>query len=104
MPELPLEATPVAIRDALVDRDRADFLQEYKAALAGAQTTLDLTPVLDVLRTYHRIAERTRTAGAERWNRMLDTVETIQRTGTGPTAEPVDDVREIVRTRLEDQR
>ncbi|MBP2475761.1 hypothetical protein JOF53_004633 [Crossiella equi] len=100
VPELPPKASPAAIRAALVEQDRVEFTAQYQAALAEAATTFDLTPVLAVLRDYHRIAVLTRRAGAARWQRMLATADEIQRTGTSPTARSRDAMDEVLRRRL----
>lgn len=103
MPNLPQEASPSAIQAALTEQDRVRFIAEYQAALAGAATTLDLTPVLNVLRTYHRIAELTRQAGPAAWQRMLTTVDEIERTGTSSTAVSRAKMDELLRRRLGEQ-
>jgi uncharacterized protein DUF6247 len=100
VPALPPETTPVAIRDALIDEERAEFEQAYRDAMAVAARTLDLAPVLDVLRAYHRIAWLTRQQGAQAHRRMLDKAAEILRTGRNPDAVPVEDVRALIRRRL----
>lgn len=47
---LPPETTPAAIRDALVDEERAEFERAYRQALAEGAETLDLTTVLGLRR------------------------------------------------------
>lgn len=84
VPVLPPDTTPTAIRDALIDEERADFERAYQEAIAEAAHTLDLTRVLDVLRNYHRIAWLTRRQGPEAHRRMLDHVEHALRTGAAP--------------------
>ncbi|HEX4223526.1 MAG TPA: DUF6247 family protein [Pseudonocardiaceae bacterium] len=47
---------PAAIRDSLIDEERADFERAYEKAMFLATGTMDLTPVLEVLRSFRRIA------------------------------------------------
>ena len=80
VPVLPPETTPAAIRDALIDGERAAFEIAYREALEEAKRTMDLSRVLDVLRNYHRIAWMTRRQGPEAHRRMLDKAAEIMRT------------------------
>lgn len=100
VPVLPSETTPAAIRDALIDEERAEFERAYAEAMAEASRTLDLTRVLDVLRAYHRIAWLTRQQGPAAHRRMLDKAAEILRTGHNPDGVPIDDVRALIRKRL----
>lgn len=84
VPVLPPDTTPTAIRDALIDEERAEFERAYQEAIAEAAQTLDLTRVLDVLRNYHRIAWLTQRQGPEAHRRMLDHVKHALRTGEAP--------------------
>lgn len=72
IPALPPDATPQAIRAALVDVERARFEREYRTAMAEATRTLDLTGVLAVLENWRRIAWITHRHGADAHRRMLD--------------------------------
>lgn len=101
VPVLPPETTPSAIRDALIDEERAEFEQAYQEAMADAAHTLDLTRVLDVLRSYHRIAQLTQQQGPDGHRRMLDKVALILRTGRNPDAVPLDNLRASIEQRLE---
>lgn len=100
VPMLPPEATPAAIRDALVDDERADFERAYREAMSEAATSMDLTRVLDVLRGYHRIAELTHRQGAAAHRRMLDKASHILATGENPNGVAVDEVRGLIERRL----
>ncbi|MGH3811219.1 MAG: DUF6247 family protein [Pseudonocardiaceae bacterium] len=100
VPALPSDTTPAAIRDALIDEERAEFERAYRQALAEAAETLDLTRVLDVLRTYHRIAWLTQQQGPEAHRRMLDKAAEILRTRKNPDAVPIEDVRAMINQRL----
>ncbi|GAA5171385.1 hypothetical protein GCM10023321_69870 [Pseudonocardia eucalypti] len=100
VPALPPDATPAAIRAALIDEERAEFDQAYRDALAEAARTLDLTRLLDVLRNYHRIAWLTQSQGPEAHRRMLDKATQIMRTGQNPDAVPNEQVEALIRKRL----
>jgi hypothetical protein len=100
VPVLPPETTPAAIRDGLIDEERAEFERAYRDAMTEAAHTLDLTRVLDVLRAYHRIAWLTRQQGPEAHRRMLDKAAEIQRTGGNPDAVPIEEIRVMIRKRL----
>lgn len=94
------DATPAAIRDSLVDEERVVFEAAYRDAMAVATETLDLAPVLDVLRAYHRIAAQTRHHGAAAHQRMLDRARSIVATGVNPDAVDPGVHREHVERRL----
>ncbi len=100
VPSLPPDTSPAAIRGALVGAERAEFERAYRKAMAEAAETLDLTRVLDVLRSYHRIATLTQRQGPEAHRRMLDKVAEIERTGRNPDAVPNDEVRTLIDQRL----
>jgi len=100
VPVLPPDTTPAAIRDALIDEERAEFERAYQDAVAEAGQTLDLSRVLDVLRNYHRIAWLTQRQGPEAHRRMLDKAAEITRTGANPDAVPLEDVKALIRKRL----
>jgi Family of unknown function (DUF6247) len=101
VPVLPPDTAPAAIRDALIGQERAEFERAYRAALAEAAETLDLTRVLDVLRNYHRIAWLTQRQGPEAHQRMLDHVEHALRTGEAPPGSAsAEDMKALIRKRL----
>ncbi len=100
VPVLPAETTPAAIRDALIDEERTAFEADYRRAMTEATGSLDLTGVLEVLRSYHRIAELTRWHGAEAHRRMLDKAAEIARTGDNPNGVSAEDVHRLIRERL----
>ncbi|MGH3933407.1 MAG: DUF6247 family protein [Pseudonocardiaceae bacterium] len=77
--------TPRAIRDALIDSERAEFERRYAEEMAEAAQTLDLTAVLKVLDAYRKIAEITQRQGIEAHRRMLDRVARLQRGEDVPT-------------------
>lgn len=100
VPVLPPETAPAAIRDMLIDEERAEFEHAYREALAEAAETLDLTMVLDVLRNYHRIARLTQQQGPQVHRRMLDKAAEILRTRTNPDAVAIEDVKALIGERL----
>ena len=100
VPVLPPETTPAAIRNALIGQERVEFEHAYRQALAEAAETLELIGVLDVLRTYHRIAWLTQQQGLEVHRRMLNKATEILRTRRNPDAVPIEDVKALIRQRL----
>ncbi|WP_129662847.1 DUF6247 family protein [Phytoactinopolyspora endophytica] len=54
--QYPPEATPRAIRAALLTEEAGDFDREFRQAMAEATETLDLTGVLALLRRWQRVA------------------------------------------------
>jgi hypothetical protein len=77
--------TPRAIRDALVDAERAEFERRYAEEMAAAARTLDLTGVLTVLNTYRKIADITQRQGVEAHRRMLAQVARLRNGQNLPT-------------------
>ncbi len=51
--------TPRAIRAVLLPEEAGDFEREYRWGMADASETLDLTPVLEMLRRWDRVARLT---------------------------------------------
>ncbi|MGH3430343.1 MAG: DUF6247 family protein [Pseudonocardiaceae bacterium] len=101
VPALPPDTTPIAIRDALIDEERAEFERAYQEAIAEAARTLDLTRVLDVLRNYYRIAWLTQRQGPEAHRRMLDHVKHALATGEAPPGSgSAEEVRALLQERL----
>jgi hypothetical protein len=101
VPALPADTSPAAIRDALIDEERAEFEQAYQDAMLEATRTLDLSRVLDVLRNYHRIAWLTQRQGPAAHRRMLDKAAQILRTGHNPDAVSTEEVQALIRRRLD---
>jgi hypothetical protein len=75
---------PRSIRGVLLPEEAGDFDREFRAAMAQATETLDLTGVLQLLERWRRIAESSRDARAHR--RMLDYADRLSR---GDTADEV---------------
>jgi hypothetical protein len=92
-------ALPRAIRDALIDSERAEFERRYQEAMAEATRTLDLTEVLRVLDAWQDIAHKTQQHGVETHRRMLERVARLERGDEVPTA-PAQDVEALIARRL----
>jgi hypothetical protein len=71
---------PRSIRGALLPEEAGDFDREYRAGMAQATETLDLTGVLQLLERWRRIAESSRDVRAHR--RMLDRADQLSRENT----------------------
>ncbi|MDQ3405731.1 MAG: DUF6247 family protein [Actinomycetota bacterium] len=102
VPLLTPDTTPAAIRDALIDEERAEFERAYHEAIIEASQTMDLNRVLSVLRAYHRIAWLTQKQGPEMHRRMLAKAAAIVRTGENPDAVPMEDVKALINKRLDE--
>lgn len=97
---LPPKATPAAIREALIDNERAEFERDYHEAVRNATKTWDLNPVFDVLRNYHRIACITRLNGVAAHRRMLAKADEIARTGKNPDGRSEEELMARINKRL----
>jgi Family of unknown function (DUF6247) len=75
--------SPRAIRAALLPEEAGDFDREYRQVMREAMETLDLTPVLEMLERWGRVALLSR--DPERHRRMLDHAERLQRGEDLPT-------------------
>lgn len=83
----PLPATtPRDIRAALIGDEIGDFDREYRYTMAEAAETLDLSPVLAMLRRWQRVAWSTQD-NPEAHEHMLASAATLNAGGT-VTAEP----------------
>jgi hypothetical protein len=91
--------TPRAIRDALVDAERAEFERRYAEEMVAAARALDLTGVLTVLNTYRKIADITQRQGVEAHRRMLAQVARLRNGQDLPTVSGAEHKAEI-NTRL----
>jgi hypothetical protein len=69
--------SPRAIRAALLPEEAGDFDREYRQVMGEAMETLELTPVLEMLERWNRVALLSR--DPERHRRMLDRAERLQR-------------------------
>ena len=64
------DATPQQVRAALIPEEQADFDQAWRAALAAAAESLDLTGVFETLDSWRRIAWTTSAGGHEAYRQM----------------------------------
>ncbi|NEE04220.1 DUF6247 family protein [Phytoactinopolyspora halotolerans] len=83
----PPEATPRAIRAALLPEEAGDFDREFRQAMAEATETLDLTGVLALLRRWQRVAWSSQDERAHR--QMLRNAEQLA-LGSDIATEPWD--------------
>lgn len=90
--------TPRAIRAVLLPEEAGDFDREWRAALARAAETLDLTEVFDTLERWQRIARSTQ-ADPQAHRRMLATAARL-RAGEDVPSVGVDEVRALISQRL----
>lgn len=98
--------SPRAIRDAVLEEERAAFTRQYRAALAVAAETLDLTGVEELLRAWQRIAELTARDGRENRRQILAKAVRVWRNRDNPDPDAVRRSREfdeLLRQRLSEQ-
>jgi hypothetical protein len=69
--------SPWAIRAALLPEEAGDFDREYRQVMREATETLDLTPVLEMLERWSRVARSSQDPRVHR--RMLDHADRLQR-------------------------
>ncbi|RJL34650.1 hypothetical protein D5H75_07495 [Bailinhaonella thermotolerans] len=81
--------TPRSIRAALLPEDVEGFERDYRAVMAEAAQTLDLSPVFECLDHWSLIARLSQDAGAHR--AMLDTAARLKR-GEEVPSRPARDV------------
>jgi Family of unknown function (DUF6247) len=87
---------PRSIRGVLRPEEAGDFDREFRAAMAQATETLDLTGVLQLLERWRRVGESSRDARAHR--RMLAHADRLSR---GDTADEVStEAWSVTRNRL----
>lgn len=87
--------SPRAIRDAVLEEERAAFTRQYRAALAVAAETLDLTGVEELLRAWQRIAELTARDGRENRRQILAKAVRVWRNRDNPDPDAVRRSREF---------
>jgi hypothetical protein len=71
---------PRSIRGVLLPEEAGDFDREFRAAMAQATETLDLTGVVQLLERWRRVAESSRDAPTHR--RMLEHADQLSREDT----------------------
>jgi hypothetical protein len=95
-------ASPRGIRTALLPEEAGQFDSEWRAALARAAESLDLTEVYRVLERWRSIAEMTR-ANPEAHRRMLRRADQILAGGQRGSV-TADDQRAMIARRLGERR
>ncbi len=95
---MPPATSPRDIRAALLPEEVGDFDSQWRAALARATETLDLTEVYEVLRQWQRIAVLTQ-ADPEAHRRMLQVADRALRGESIPTV-PLSAVEAVIQERL----
>lgn len=78
------DASPAAVRAALVAEDVVEFDRQWRETMAEATETLDLTEVAALLDSWRRIAWLTTANGPERYRAMLAQADHALRTGERP--------------------
>lgn len=97
------DATPRDVRAALIPEEVGDFDRQWRAAMAEAADTLDLTVVFETLDSWRRRATITQSLGQDDYRRMLARAEYTQRTGEVPPGvrtHSADEVKAVIRERL----
>lgn len=79
--------SPRAIRDAVLEEERAGFERQFRAALEVAAETLDLTGVEKLLRAWQRIGELTERDGREKRREILARAVQVWRNRDHPDPE-----------------
>ena len=89
-----LEASPAVIRAALVAEDVERFDEQWRATMAAATDSLDLTDVQRFLETWRRVARLAVGLGHDGYRRMLVEADHRLRTGEMPdNPVPIEEVR-----------
>ncbi len=78
------DASPAQLRAALIPEDVAEFDRQWRAVMATATETLDLTRVHRALESWRRIAWLTQANGPDGYRRVLARAERTLRTGELP--------------------
>ena len=94
-------ASPAQVRAALVPEDAARFDHQWRAAMATATETLDLTGVHEILDAWRRVAWLTAVRGPDGYRRIRAVAEETLRTGEEPAGSvSLDEVRLLIAERL----
>jgi hypothetical protein len=64
------DASPAEVRSALIPEEAEEFDLQWRAVMAEATETLDLSEVLETLEFWRRVARLTTAAGAEAHREM----------------------------------
>lgn len=79
--------SPRAIRDAVLEEERAGFERQFRAALAVAAETLELMELEELLRAWHRIGELTERDGRVKRREILARAVRVWRSRDNPDPE-----------------
>ncbi len=94
------DASPVQVRAALIPEDVAEFDRQWRAVMATATETFDLTSVHRALESWRRIAWLTEANGPDGYRRMLARAERTLRTGElPPDSVPLDQIKALIAER-----
>jgi hypothetical protein len=95
------DASPAEVRAALIPEDAVKFDRQWRAVMAAATETLDLTEVHDILDSWRRVAWLTQANGAEGYRELLARAEHRLRTGEMPAGGmTIEEVKAMIAERL----
>jgi len=95
------DASPAQVRAALIPEDIPEFDRQWRAVMATATETLDLTGVHRTLESWRRIAWLTTANGSDGYRRLLARAARTLRTGElPPDSVPLDQVKTLIAERL----
>lgn len=95
------DASPAQVRAALVPEDVVRFDRQWRAAMATATETLDLTAVHELLDSWRRVAWLTAASGPDGYRRILARAEETLRTReVPPGAVSLEEIRLRIAQRL----
>lgn len=87
------DATPAQVRAALISEEAVEFDRQWRAAMAAATESLDLTGVLALLESWRKIAWLTASAGPEAHRRMYRRAASSLTGREVPADEPLRDTK-----------
>jgi hypothetical protein len=82
-------ATPAQVRAALIPEEAREFDEQWRAVMAEATETLDLTSVLALLESWRRVAWITAESGHDAHRRMYRRAAQLLSGAAAPGDEPV---------------
>ena len=87
------DASPAEVRAALIPEEAAEFDKAWRAVMATATETLDLTEVFATLDSWRRVARLTAAAGAEAHRAMYHRAASALSGQPVPADEPLAEVK-----------
>lgn len=84
------DASPAEVRAALIPEEAAEFERDWRAVLAKAAETLDLSEVLETLDSWRLVAQLTAAAGPEEHRAMYRRAAARLTGEECPTDEPLE--------------